>query len=735
MLTVARYGVPLSSALHGKKLFVTANKDDMVYVVDADEGSPDYGTKEEFVSVPTPRDVVVDVTSDRLYVSSADGYVYAFSLQNGQQLAKYWTRCPVSFGTWPPSQTLTSGLTGLAMRSTHPDELYASCACYQNCDGDGGIDGDLRRRVIKMSINGADDTSTATISNVYLMDTYNPVEIDIADNGLDIYISVQIGPSSSLIAKGNLGSPASRLEELYFDPGMDPQMAYAPQGLKVVGNLLIVSNLNDRVHALNLLRDPLDDPSDLEGRTLEEAFPSLLLPAYSFPVNVEVSTDTDTLYVICNALKRVYTTELPCPWLPSKTVIQCPETDITLTTEEGKCTAIGTWAEPTPSCGSTLTSTHQPGDAFDVGKTIVSYNATDGLTGASSSLCQFTVIVSRPVYVKCPEDQIISAPDEGKCSAIATWTEPTKSCGSTLTSFHEPGDAFDVGNTTVTYTAKDEWTEVTSSCSFTVRVLWDKATHECEPACAAAGGVCMDNCGSKKKSNKGKGESGKGRIRSNCDEDCTFFNAILSPGNSKCDAAGGGGRLCRPGLVCCKGCNEGDTRYPSGTLASFQSQLSETISKEPMAAMKALLPVAFASGASRDDLQNAMARLFSDPDNGEAAAALSKMVIPNQQKAAEFIKDAVISAANYDRQLDVNKIMSGLKATMQGTLEDASLAAQAANRAAVAASAKAAATEINVKNLGALRAEVNDVVAGLGELVEGAAAQATDAASQAKNRF
>ena len=155
-----------------------------------------------------------------------------------------------------------------------------------------------------------------------------------------------------------------------------------------------------------------------------------------------------------------------------------------------------------------------------------------------------------------------------------------------------------------------------------------------------------------------------------------------------------------------------------------------------MAAMKALLPVAFASGARRDDLQNAMAKLFSDPDNGEAAAALSKMLIPSQQKAAEFINDAVRSAAgNYGSQLDVTKIMSGLKATMQGTLKDASLAAQAANRAAVAASVKAAATEINVKNLGALRAEINDVVAGLGELVEGAAAQATDAASQAKNRF
>ena len=524
VLTEIRYEFPVSSASYGKNLFVAANEKYMVYIVNADKDSPDYGTKEEFVSVPAPRDVVVDVTSDRLYVSSANGYVYAFSLTNGQQLAKYWTRCD-------------GPLTGLAMRSTHPDELYASCACYEynkGCDG-------YSRRVFKMSIS-ADDTSTATMSNVYLMDNYNPFGIDIADNGLDIYISVetelQIGrPSSSLIAKGNLGSPATGLEELYFDPGMVPQMTYAPRSLKVVGNHLIVPNFfNDRIHALNLLRDELDD---LGQNPLEEAFPSLSLPASSLAVNVEVSTDTDTLYVIGYGGDQVYTTELPCPWLPSKTVIQCPETDITLTAEEGKCTAIGTWAEPTPSCGSTLTSTHQPGDAFNVGKTIVDiydisggYSATDGLTGASSKLCQFTVTVSRPVYVKCPEDRIISAPDEGKCSAIATWTEPTiKSCGpSTLRSNHQPGDAFDVGNTTVTYTAtSDDQTKETSSCSFTVRVLWDKATHECEPACAAAGGLCMDNCGSKKKSSRSKGNSGKGRIRSNCDEDCTFFTLQRHP--------------------------------------------------------------------------------------------------------------------------------------------------------------------------------------------------------------
>src|SRR6266487_6126629 len=58
------------------------------------------------------------------------------------------------------------------------------------------------------------------------------------------------------------------------------------------------------------------------------------------------------------------------------------------------------------------------------------------------------------------------------CSSTASWTPPTATdtCGSTtLTADHNPGDAFPVGQTTVTYTATDA-AGAQTICSFKVTV-------------------------------------------------------------------------------------------------------------------------------------------------------------------------------------------------------------------------------------------------------------------------
>ena len=707
------YG-PVSSALHGNKLFVAAVLANTVFVVDADEESADYGEKEVFANVPAPRVPVVDVTSNRLYVSSASGYVYALSLQNGQPLARYWTGCFAKYNV--------AGLMGLAMRSTHPNELYTSCFCWWDCRTH------FQRRILKISIDASDtdtwpDTSPSTIDTVYQLGSDNAGAIEIADNGIDIYIGLGTGDGtgkgSSRIAKGNLGSPASGLEDLPFDSGVKPRISYV-SGIKLAGNgILMVSNYdNDRIHALDLSSSPL-----------KEALTGWSFPAGTRPAGIEVSTVTNTVYVNARGGNKIYW--MPC-WLPFSYIKNCPETDIILTTDYGKCTAQATWAEPTASCGGTpLTVNHLPGE-FPVGNTPVTYTATD--ESGVSSICEFAVTVSQSVWVtSCPETDIILTTDYGKCTAQATWAEPTASCGSTLERSHSPGDDFDAGETTVvTYTATDE-SGVSASCSFTVTVLWE-ATYDCEPACAAVGGLCVDNCGGNNKERKSK-KGKKGNAISNCDEVCSFFNAILSPGNSKCDAARGGGKLCPAGLVCCKGCDEGNTRYPDGTLVSFQSQLSAEISANPIAMVEKALPRAFANGASKADMTNVIGQLFDPETLHEAAADLSTRVIPDLAAVAEFIDDAVTSVKSDKQDSDeLVKIISGLKATMQGILQETSLAAEFATQAAAdASSIKAAATEIHVGNLqGALQAKIGQIVAGLGNTME-AVTRAKDAALQAKN--
>ena len=76
------------------------------------------------------------------------------------------------------------------------------------------------------------------------------------------------------------------------------------------------------------------------------------------------------------------------------------------------CEAIVSWLEPTAvdDCGMvTITSTHSPGDTFEVGITVVTYTATDGC--GNFITCSFDVIVDGDIFIlDCPNDTIIQNP-------------------------------------------------------------------------------------------------------------------------------------------------------------------------------------------------------------------------------------------------------------------------------------------------------------------------------------
>jgi len=155
--------------------------------------------------------------------------------------------------------------------------------------------------------------------------------------------------------------------------------------------------------------------------------------------------------------------------------ITCPA-DITQSNDAGMCAAVVTWDPPTVSdnCGSpTLTSSANSGDSFPLGTTSVSYTATDG--DANSVGCSFNVTVTddeSPSLGSCPVDQTVGA-DAGNCSAVVMWTAPSPSDNCALmsvTSDGSSGDSFDLGTTTVSYTATDSAGN-TAACSFNITVL------------------------------------------------------------------------------------------------------------------------------------------------------------------------------------------------------------------------------------------------------------------------
>ncbi len=76
-----------------------------------------------------------------------------------------------------------------------------------------------------------------------------------------------------------------------------------------------------------------------------------------------------------------------------------------------------------------------------------------------------------PVISGCPDDITVNA-DAGGCTAVVTWTPPTATdnCGPVSEwSSHDPGDAFPVGPTTVTYEFTDGCGNA-STCTFDVTV-------------------------------------------------------------------------------------------------------------------------------------------------------------------------------------------------------------------------------------------------------------------------
>ena len=74
-----------------------------------------------------------------------------------------------------------------------------------------------------------------------------------------------------------------------------------------------------------------------------------------------------------------------------------------------------------------------------------------------------------PITNSCPGDQHATT-DNGNATGTVSWTEPTATDNSELvnvTSTHHPGDSFQIGTTTVTYTAIDPSSNM-AKCIFSV---------------------------------------------------------------------------------------------------------------------------------------------------------------------------------------------------------------------------------------------------------------------------
>jgi large repetitive protein len=154
--------------------------------------------------------------------------------------------------------------------------------------------------------------------------------------------------------------------------------------------------------------------------------------------------------------------------------------DVTVTTNPNDCKGTQLAAtEPTAkdACGNsnTVTVVKNPNiSQFPVGTTTVTYTATDSYGNTAVTSIKVTVKdINPPSMTACPADITANA-DPGKSSKIVSWIPPTGKafCSNvlTITPSKQPNTAFPIGNTVVTYTAKDGAGN-TTTCTFNVEIF------------------------------------------------------------------------------------------------------------------------------------------------------------------------------------------------------------------------------------------------------------------------
>jgi len=137
------------------------------------------------------------------------------------------------------------------------------------------------------------------------------------------------------------------------------------------------------------------------------------------------------------------------------------------------CQAVVTWTEPYAlDCNlKTVSSNYKPGNTFPLGETLIEYIATD-LAG-NKTVFHFGIKVidaAPPVIQKCPSNIALQSNDGSPVAAAWDVITATDNCQQvTLLSDYNSGDLFPIGETAVTYTARDAAGN-TSVCTYNVVV-------------------------------------------------------------------------------------------------------------------------------------------------------------------------------------------------------------------------------------------------------------------------
>ncbi|NRA75657.1 MAG: HYR domain-containing protein, partial [Planctomycetes bacterium] len=172
--------------------------------------------------------------------------------------------------------------------------------------------------------------------------------------------------------------------------------------------------------------------------------------------------DTSVTYVATDSSGNSVDTSFTVTVLDTEApeIVGLPEV-IEASTDAGECTGTIEWDLPsfTDNCLVVNTmSTHDPGDVFPIGDTVVTYSASDSADLITTVAFLITVSDQEQPQINGLPSDLVVPNDTGACGADVSWISPSAvdNCGvSNLTSDIENSSFFALGTTTVTYTATD----------------------------------------------------------------------------------------------------------------------------------------------------------------------------------------------------------------------------------------------------------------------------------------
>ncbi len=273
--------------------------------------------------------------------------------------------------------------------------------------------------------------------------------------------------STVTVSNGNAEADFSTsIHYVCYQPPVLPQQAnrtVAPLTLVTVTNTATNFNPPGVVLSYQLLNAP--NGASIDNNGVIAWTPNAAQGSTAYPITTVVSDGT-------SSVTNSFVVNVVAP------TITCPA-NVTVNADSGHCYATGVALGTPATTGIGVSVGNDAPAQFSQGATTVTWTATDSCGNTATCAQTVTVIDNQPPSITSPANVTVNS-DSGHCYAtgVALGTPATgDNCGGSISVWNNAPARFEVGTTTVTWTAQDA-SGNTATCAQTVTVLGGTDCYE-----------------------------------------------------------------------------------------------------------------------------------------------------------------------------------------------------------------------------------------------------------------